>query len=84
MPQGKQNCDMLCPPALEQWERTMLGICNQQQNLNLVIAYWIKEQTSFWDQMKSDVCYDFYIVFCAEEDLQRRYMNFYFVFVDFG
>lgn len=34
----------------------MLGICDQQQNLNLVIAYWNKGQTSFfWDQMKSDV-----------------------------
>ena len=62
----------------------MLGICNQQQNLNLVIAYWNKGQTSFWDQMKSDVCYYFYIVFCAEGDLQRCYMNFYVAFVNFG
>ena len=63
MPQGKQNCDMLCSPALEQWERTMLGICNQQQNLNLVIAYWIKKQTSFWDQMKSDFAMIFILFF---------------------
>ena len=84
MPQGKQKCDMLYTPAFEQRERTMLGTCNQQQNLNLVIAYWIKKQTSFWDQMKSDICYDFYIVFWAEENLQRGFMNFYVVFVDFG